>query len=214
MAHARPVVLLVPGFSGQDLLYWNVMHHRFERDGFRVFTSTFPYLTMRDMRASARLLAERVEEVLAATGAERLHLMGHSMGGLIMRYYTERLGGAGRVASMVTLGTPHQGTLFALAATPLPAGRQLLPGSGFLRELNGGHGSVPLLNVYATLDLIVVPSSNARLEGVTNERIRVSGHWSLLVRRDVYRKARAWFEAHPVAPTPAPAPRATGTQDP
>lgn len=196
MSAARPPVLLVPGFSGQDIIYWNVMHNRFERDGFQTFTTTFPRLTMQDMRRSAALVGDRIEEILAVTGHDRLHVMGHSMGGLILRYYVERLGGDRRVASMVTVGTPHQGTYIALAALPVEAGRQLLPGSDFLKELNGGHPDVPLLNIYGTMDMIVLPPTNAILKGAHNERVRVSGHWSLLVRHAVYRKARAWFESH------------------
>ena len=192
----RPPVLLVPGFSGQDLLYWNVMHHRLERDGFRAFTTTFPRLTMQDMRLSARRLGERVEEILAATGAARLHMLGHSMGGLIMRYYTSRLGGDTKVASMVTVGTPHQGTYWGFAGAITEAGRQLLPGSEFLRELPAPNGHPPLLNIYGNRDLIVLPASNAVLPGGNNHRVRVAGHWSLLLRDSVYREARSWFEAH------------------
>jgi triacylglycerol lipase len=44
---------------------------------------------------------------------EPVHLIGHSMGGLDSRYLIARLGGAGRVLSLTTVGTPHRGTPFA-----------------------------------------------------------------------------------------------------
>ncbi len=44
---------------------------------------------------------------------KRLHLIGHSMGGLDCRYLISRLDMAERVASLTTVGTPHRGTAFA-----------------------------------------------------------------------------------------------------
>jgi triacylglycerol lipase len=42
-----------------------------------------------------------------------IHLIAHSMGGLDSRYMISRLGMAGRILTLTTLGTPHQGTPFA-----------------------------------------------------------------------------------------------------
>ena len=50
------------------------------------------------------------------------------MGGLVARYYVQRLGGDVRVHTLVTLGTPHGGTLPA-RLFPHPLVRQLRPGS-------------------------------------------------------------------------------------
>ena len=50
-----------------------------------------------------------VERIVAETGFERIHIIGHSLGGLIARYYVTRLGGDARVHTLVTLGTPHDG---------------------------------------------------------------------------------------------------------
>ena len=63
-------------------------------------------------------------------GYERIHVIGHSLGGLITRYYVQRLGGDSRVHTLVTLGTPHQGTQLARAAPLLPLVRQLTPLAG------------------------------------------------------------------------------------
>ena len=48
---------------------------------------------------------------MAETGFERIHVIGHSLGGLIARYYVTRLGGDARVHTLVTLGTPARGHL-------------------------------------------------------------------------------------------------------
>ena len=61
---------------------------------------------------SAELKAQ-VEEILKTTGAEKVHIIGHSMGGLDARAMIARLGMADKVASLTTIGTPHHGTSFA-----------------------------------------------------------------------------------------------------
>lgn len=189
-------VLLVPGFSGQDLVYWNVFHRRLERDGFQAFTLTLPGVALQDIRRSARRLAERVREVLDATGAERIHLVGHSLGGLAMRTFVQQMGGDEDVGVAATLGTPHQGTLSALAALLRPAGRQMIPGSSFLTELNAAPLDRPWVNVYAPRDSLVVPYANAFLPGAHNHKVSFGGHWGLLVRGSAYVPIRRALLAH------------------
>lgn len=80
----------------------------------------FPYDWRRDNRVSARALARFAEEKLAAWRVAsnnvdaKLILIGHSMGGLVARYYVECLGGWRDVRRLFTLGTPHRGSLNAL----------------------------------------------------------------------------------------------------
>ncbi len=180
-------MLLTPGFSGQDLVYWNVFRRRLERDGFPVFTLTLPGLGLQDIRTSARQLEARVEEILDATGAEEIHLVGHSLGGLVIRTYVQTMGGGDDVGVCATLGTPHKGTLTALAAIVRPASRQMLPGSQLVRTLEDEPVERPFVNVYAARDSLVIPYSNARYEPAENHRLRFGGHWGLLVRKAAYR---------------------------
>ena len=63
------------------------------------------------MRAEA--WAERLAAVLAETGAERLNLVGFSSGGLDARVLARDPDWAGRIASLVTVSTPHRGTALA-----------------------------------------------------------------------------------------------------
>ena len=57
-----------------------------------------------DVRVAAARLARRSRRSCAETGYERIHVVGHSMGGLVARYYVTRLGGDERVHTLVTLG--------------------------------------------------------------------------------------------------------------
>ncbi len=81
---------------------------------------------MSDTRA--RVVAERVERLIRHHPRERIDLVGHSEGGLIGRYYVQKLNGAHRVRHLVTLGTPHRGTPWAssgyLVGRVLPSLRQ------------------------------------------------------------------------------------------
>lgn len=191
---ARPV-LLVPGFSGQDLVYWNIFRRRLERDGFQAFTLTLPGLALQDIRVSSRMLARRADEVLDATGADQIDLIGHSLGGLAMRHYLQVMDRGDRVRQCASLGTPHQGTLSALPILLRPAGRQLIPGSGFLQELESEPLPQPWTNIYSPRDSLVVPYRNAHLPGADNHRLGFGGHWGLLIRDAAYRPIREAFAA-------------------
>ena len=74
-------------------------------------------------------------ELDASVGGGRIDLVAHSLGGLVSRYYLQRLGGARRVDRLITLGTPHHGT-HAATFMPTKLVRQLLPEGPFIQELN------------------------------------------------------------------------------
>lgn len=189
----HPPVILLPGAFGQELVYWNVWQYMLEKDGFHVYPASFPRFTFTDLRMSAKLLQQKVDEVLAVEDVEEVALVGHSMGGLIARWYLKYLDGAKHVAHLSCLGTPHNGTWTAATAPVLTGTRQIVPGSPFLVELNDpkiDHGGVPILNVWSRWDGIVVPSESALLEapGVENRVLPYAGHWGLLVSR----RAQGW----------------------
>ena len=73
----------------------------------------FGRFNARPVEELARVVAERVEQLIRHHPRERIDLVGHSEGGLIGRYYVQKLNGAHRVRHLVTLGTPHRGTPWA-----------------------------------------------------------------------------------------------------
>ena len=106
------------------------------------------------------------------------------MGGLIARYYVTRLGGDAHVHTLVTLGTPHQGSYLAYTWNNALT-RQLRPGSPLMQELAGPvkECQTRFLVYWSDLDQVVVPQRNARLEhddlNVHNIGLRGVGHMSL-----------------------------------
>jgi pimeloyl-ACP methyl ester carboxylesterase len=80
----------------------------------------FPYDWRLSNRYNARVLQQAVEPVLERFRARpgnadaKLAFVGHSMGGLVARYYVDVLGGHEVTSKVITLGTPHRGACNAL----------------------------------------------------------------------------------------------------
>jgi len=70
----------------------------------------------------AMVLARVVDDVLARTNKRKVHLIAHSQGGVDSRVLITDLGYADRVASLVTISTPHRGTRVAELAASAPDG--------------------------------------------------------------------------------------------
>ncbi len=144
-----------------------------------------------DIRAAARDLGEHVERLCAVSGSDRVHVIGHSLGGLIARYYVQRLGGDDRVDTLVTLGTPHLGSQIAHLLPPTVVPRQLQPGSDLLRELTEPAPGcrTRFLAVWSRMDQLIIPQRNARLEHpdlqVSNVRLDHVGHMAMTIDPDV-----------------------------
>lgn len=176
-------ILLVHGMVDNRSIF-TLLRLGLRRRGFgRVTSMNYSPFTA-DVRVAAAQLAEEVEALVAETGYERIHVVGHSMGGLIARYYVTRLGGDERVHTLVTLGTPHQGTYTAYGWHSQLT-RQLRPGSGLMRELEQPvPGCRTRFVVYwSDLDQMIFPQRNAALEhpdlSVRNIDLHGVGHMSL-----------------------------------
>lgn len=182
-------ILLLHGMVDNGSIF-TVLRRGLTRRGFgQVVTVNYSPLTM-DVRAAARRLAETVEDLVATTGYRRVHVVGHSLGGLVARYYVQRLGGDARVHTLVTLGTPHSGTVPAYLL-PLRLGRQLRPGSDLMRELAGPAPGcrTRFLAYWSDLDQMIIPKSAAQLHHpdltARNVRVRGVGHLSFAIDRRV-----------------------------
>ena len=148
-------------------------------------THRFSVQSLHDIREYAREIGAVVERLSGQLHFDRLDIVGHSMGGLAGLYYLKRLGGRRRIRRLVLLGSPVRGTwsaLLGLAALPLgQAGRQLLPSSEFLRELQDAPmpSEVEVFSVMGDRDLLV-PERTTRMRGV--RRVRLStNHTGLLL---------------------------------
>lgn len=94
----------------------------------------FEYWTLGRTAAAARQLGWFVDQVREATGATEVDLIGHSMGGVVARYYVTLVGGDRVVKNLVTLGSPHSGTDVSAVGIGHPT-RELLLGSKLVARL-------------------------------------------------------------------------------
>ncbi len=195
MEEPRNPVILVHGILGQRHLYWNLFKHRLQSDGFRFHDCILPYGMLGDMRIAAQMLKDKIEAALRHDGASKVDLVCHSAGGLVARYYLMYLGGSSKVATLVTMGSPHQGTYFSYIL-PVPlihVAKQTRPGSHFLDEING-PGAIPpgveVWNLWSPIDGVVIPSHNSKLPGSRAIKVPLTTHWGFLWRKDVYETVR------------------------
>ena len=186
---SRIPVLLVHGLVDNRSIF-AVMRRSLRRRGFASVCSWNYSPLLRDVAKAADDLGAHVERICAQTGHDRVHVVGHSLGGLIARYYVQRQGGDRRVDSLVTLGTPHGGSVLA-HALPTPLVRQLRPGSPLLQELAEpvARCDTRITAVYSDLDQLVLPTSAGRCDhpdlGARNVLVRGVGHMSLPIHRGV-----------------------------
>ena len=186
---ARIPVVLVHGLVDNRSVF-SVMQRSLRKRGF-AYVCTWNYSPLlTDIARGAADLGAHVERICAQTGHDRVHVVGHSLGGLIARHYVQRQRGDRRVESLVTLGTPHQGSLLA-HVVPTPLIRQLRPGSPLLRELaEPAPGCrTTLTAIYSDLDQMVLPTSSGRCDhadlGARNVLVHGIGHMSLPRHRSV-----------------------------
>ena len=127
-------------------------------------------------------IEQAVVQVSAATGRPPV-LVCHSMGGLAARAWWRRHAGEGRVAHVVTIGTPHRGTWLARFSR-LANGRQMRMGGDWLRELEATE--VPRAGVftcwYSNCDNVVFPPRTATLAHADNRLVEGAAHVDLAFR--------------------------------
>jgi hypothetical protein len=186
---ARIPVVLVHGLVDNRSVF-AVMRRSLRRRGFAQVCSWNYSPFLRDVESAAVELGAHIERISQQTGHDRVHVVGHSLGGLVARYLVQRLGGDRRIDSLITLGTPHAGTLWA-HVLPTPLIRQLCPGSPLLRELaEPAPGCrTRVTAVYSDLDQMLVPSTVGRCDHpdlrARNVLVRGVGHMSLPIHRTV-----------------------------
>ncbi|MGH3797591.1 MAG: esterase/lipase family protein [Pseudonocardiaceae bacterium] len=181
-------ILLVHGIADNRSVF-AVLGRALRKRGFGVvYGINYSVLTALtgDVRSAAREFGREVERICEATSTEQVHVVGHSLGGLVARYYVQRLGGDARVHTLVSLGTPHHGTMAAYLL-PTPVLRQLRPDSDVVAELMepSPNCRTRFVAVWSELDQLIVPQRHARLDHpdllVTNLRLSDVGHLSLSV---------------------------------
>ncbi|MFC9325404.1 esterase/lipase family protein [Kitasatospora sp. NPDC057015] len=187
--HDGPVLFL-HGFADNRAVFHPLLR-ALRRDGWTHLHALNHSPLTGDVRTAAVLLGRHVEWARRAHRGAPVTLVGHSLGGLIARYYVQRLGGDEHVPTVITLAAPHEGTLAAHLPNPFPITRQMRPGSELLAELRlpAPHCRTRFTAFWGELDEVVLPARNGRLRhpDLTAENVLVpgTGHVGLPVDRRV-----------------------------
>jgi triacylglycerol lipase len=182
LAPGRRPVLLVHGYMCNRGFWW-WMRRELRARGFAVATIDLE-TPFSDIEHLADGLDRRIDALLAETGADRVLLVTHSMGGLVARALLRR-DRADRIARFVTLGGPHHGTVTARLGLGRNA-RQMEPGNAWLAELNRVETTaVPTLTIWSCGDQIVAPQATSRLIGAREVVLPGLGHMALATSREV-----------------------------
>ncbi|MFG2128144.1 lipase family alpha/beta hydrolase [Streptomyces sp. NPDC048751] len=212
---AKPPVVLLHGFIDNRSVFVLLRRNLAQHGRQQIESLNYSPLTC-DIRTAAELLGRHIDEICARTGSERVDIVGHSLGGLIARYYVQRLGGDLRVRTLVTLGTPHAGTRVAPLANAHPIVRQMRPGSEVLEELSRPAPGcrTRFVSFWSDLDHVMDPLETACIDhaDLLAENVRVTGvgHLALPVHPAVATGIRQALDSPDTARTEVPAARAGG----
>jgi pimeloyl-ACP methyl ester carboxylesterase len=160
--NARYPVLLVHGYAATESV-WTPLRRALAEAGFGHIVS-FNYNSFAtDPAALSAELTRQALLALATTGAPRVHLVGHSLGGLIVRCALAASGTlSSRTATAVTIASPHRGAHLARIA-PGRCARIMHPGSRSCLPEADAPRPVRWLAYYSDGDR-VVPTASARLD--------------------------------------------------
>ncbi|MFF0311108.1 esterase/lipase family protein [Streptosporangium sp. NPDC004379] len=193
-AAAPDPVIFVHGWAGAAW-NWDVMRGDFQRDGWpadRLFA--WGYNSAQSNVTTANQLADFVNQVRGRTGAQKVDIVTHSMGGLSSRWYLKFLGGVDAVDDWVSVGGPNHGTNASyLCDLLIVSCAEMNYHSSFLDRLNEGDetpGAVHYGAFRSWCDEIINPDDSVKLDGATNVNVGCIGHLSLLLSWSVSQQVR------------------------
>jgi triacylglycerol esterase/lipase EstA (alpha/beta hydrolase family) len=201
----RPPVLLLHGY-GCNSGYWS--HLAALLDAARISYATLDLEPITcGIDDYVPLVQRAAERLCAQTGAAKLVIVAHSMGGLVARAWL-RKHGAARVARVITLGTPHHGTCLASFGVGRNAAQMRRAGpadgleSDWLRVLAAGESAATralVTSIYTHHDNIISPQTSSFLAGAHNIEMGGVGHVAMGRNRRVL--ARVMRELEALAPS-------------
>jgi len=179
----RPVILL-HGYA-MNRANFVPLAYRLARAGLGPIFG-FEYWTLGRVAAGARQLGWFVDQVREATGAAEVDLVGHSMGGVVARYYVTLAGGDGVAKNLVTLGSPHAGTDVSSLGVGHPT-RELVLGSKLVNRLDRSPPprETRVTVVWSRADALVPGTHQKPLPGAEVILYDDLGHVALLGSRRV-----------------------------
>jgi hypothetical protein len=174
----RNPVILLHGFA-MNHTQWLWMGSRLARRGIGPLYGT-SYFSPQSVRRSAAHLRDFVERVCAREDAQKVDIVAHSLGGVVSRWYIENLGGDRRVGRLVTIASPHKGTVLGRLGV-VPSAREVVDGSPFISALGNPKGRV-YTSIWSRADAVIIPADSSSIAPDGEDLIFEDlGHLSLLI---------------------------------
>jgi len=187
-------VLLLHGYGANRSNWWILNRHLRTAGFHRIHAMNYNPLAV-DLPHLAAQCCERIDELKDHFGVDRIHVVGHSLGGIIARYAVQVLGATG-VDTLVTVASPHGGVRlarFASAlsdASPFATSAQLRPDAPEMVLLRSSARPMTtrFVSYYSNLDMVVTARRAMIIEpelAATNLLIKDHGHLSILLSRQL-----------------------------
>ena len=184
-------IIYVPGY-GAPPFHSRYFRSRLEVEGFDVFQIELPKFQTGDIVKSATILGDEVQRARERYQTDKVSLIGHSLGGIISRYYLQQLGGWKYVHRAVYLATPQKGVYVAALGVATKAARQLMPNSKLITDLNNDPArcrTIKCLSIISNFDEVVSRQSGILDCGYNKAVNWPVGHWGLVFSN----KAIGWI---------------------
>jgi pimeloyl-ACP methyl ester carboxylesterase len=178
-------IVLVHGYTQNRVDFLRIARELRRADLGPVFGFNYPWFGR--VHANAARLARFIERVREETGAGKVDLVAHSLGGLVSVEYLH-VEGTDRVRRLVTIATPHAGVAWRGPIVGA-CGPQVRAGCAFLAERASRSLPVPCMSVYSTHDNVVHPPATSELahRGGRDRIVPHVGHLSILFEPEVAR---------------------------
>jgi triacylglycerol esterase/lipase EstA (alpha/beta hydrolase family) len=187
-------VIFVHGYTGNSS-NWTTALSVFRAGGFSQLY-TYDYNWAGSNQISAAGLRDRVNQIKAQTGASKVAIVNHSMGGLVTRWYLEELGGSSSVSHVASIAGANHGTTYAGACLINISCVEMYPGSLFITDLADGDetpGTARYRTWYSACDGIIIPYTSTRLNGATNTNVLCQTHIGFLTDTSVLTQIRSFI---------------------
>ncbi|MGW2282420.1 esterase/lipase family protein [Streptomyces sp. NPDC001770] len=178
LSTSTPVVF-VHGYTG-NASNWVTAKSVFQLNGWSSSNLfAYEYDSYGNNITNAQGLATFVNNVKAQTGASKVAIVNHSMGGLVSQYYLKVLGGNTSVSHLASIAGANHGTTYAGACLIYTTCQQMYPGSSFISQLTSGDetpGTTKYATWYSACDGIILPYTSTKLDGATNNNVACQTH--------------------------------------
>ncbi|NCO76587.1 MAG: alpha/beta fold hydrolase [Cyanobacteria bacterium] len=188
-------ILMIHGITDTGKVF-ETMTSYFQKKGYKTYTiDLIPNLGTADLRDLAQQVKEYIDNQF--TPEEKIILLGFSMGGLVTRYYLQRLNGTEKVEQYINISAPNNGTNLAYFL-PLKGIKQMRPDSDFLRDLNTdikeSLNKIKCLIIWTPFDMMIIPANSSLLGIGIEVSFPVLTHKWMLGDEKVFREIDQFLE--------------------